>query len=284
MQKFVETNGIKLSYLDHASQSGDGETFIIMHGLTANAHCFDGLVKAGLNARMRVISVDLRGRGLSDKPAKGYTQEDHSKDLVGLLDALGIESAIVGGHSFGGLVTIYTAAHSPERVKKMIILDSGLLHPNVREIIKPSVARLENIYDNYDAFLNTIKNAPYYNGGAWWLEDMEAYYRADVEDMDDGRVRHYSKPDAIEEAAVTGLELDWPTLMEKVTQPGILLHASEPFVPGGDPVLLTEDAKRTADLLSNTAYRHVPGHHLTMLFGDNATVLAQEITDFVYAD
>lgn len=153
----------------------------------------------------------------------------------------------------------------------------------MREIIKPSVARLENVYPDYQSFIRAIQAAPYFNGGDWWLPDMESYYRADVTVADDGTVRHRSAPAAIEEAAVTGLEEDWPALMARADQPAVLLHASAPFVPGGDPVLLTEDAHRTADLLGNCAYQHVAGHHLTMAFGENARTLADAITTFIYS-
>jgi pimeloyl-ACP methyl ester carboxylesterase len=61
-----DTNGIHLHYLDYP---GDGPTLILMHGLTANAHSFAGLIRAGLSPQLPVLAVDLRGRGLSDCPA-----------------------------------------------------------------------------------------------------------------------------------------------------------------------------------------------------------------------
>ena len=59
MNHFIQTNGIRLHYL----QRGHGPTIILMHGLTANAHAFDGVIAADLSASFNVISVDLRGRG-----------------------------------------------------------------------------------------------------------------------------------------------------------------------------------------------------------------------------
>ena len=60
MDKYVETNGIRLHYLDHP---GEGPTLILMPGLTANAHSFAGLVKGGLAPALHVLALDLRGRG-----------------------------------------------------------------------------------------------------------------------------------------------------------------------------------------------------------------------------
>ena len=60
MSFFVETNGIRLHYLDHP---GDGPTLLLVPGLTANCHVFDGLVAAGLGQSLRVLVPDMRGRG-----------------------------------------------------------------------------------------------------------------------------------------------------------------------------------------------------------------------------
>ena len=57
----INTNNINLHYLHY---EGDQPTIILMHGLTANAHAFDGLMAEGLGAAFHVLSIDLRGRGL----------------------------------------------------------------------------------------------------------------------------------------------------------------------------------------------------------------------------
>ncbi len=66
MSQFIKTNHITL----HAIERGAGDTpLILMHGLSVNTHCFDVYFRAGLAGGMRVVAVDLRGRGLSEKPA-----------------------------------------------------------------------------------------------------------------------------------------------------------------------------------------------------------------------
>ena len=65
--RYVETNGIRLHVLDHA---GRGPVVVLAPGLTANAHSFDGLMRAGLADAAHVIALDLRGRGESDQPCR----------------------------------------------------------------------------------------------------------------------------------------------------------------------------------------------------------------------
>jgi len=114
----VPVNEIELHYIHYKS---DAPTLLLMHGLTANAHAFDGLINAGLQESFNILSVDLRGRGLSSKTAFRYSIQDHAEDIIQWLDALQIETISVCGHSFGGLLSTHLAFHYPERFDKLII-------------------------------------------------------------------------------------------------------------------------------------------------------------------
>lgn len=277
-EKYIETNGIELAYAD---SPGDGPTVILTHGLTANLHSYAGLIKAGLGAdEMRVILVDLRGRGRSDKPDSGYSMADHAADIIGLMDGLGIEKAVVGGHSFGGLLTIYMANHFPERIEKMIIIDAGKLHPNVRELIKPSLERLGRSVPSLDEYLAAMRKTPYYHDG-FWVDELDEYYTADVEQQADGSVLPRSKAAAIAEAADKALDEDWDTLMQQATQPAIMIHAPDGFGPSAPAIITDEGAKTTVEMLGNCTYKRMTGNHITMLFGHHANAVVQVIRDFV---
>src|SRR6185437_14750156 len=104
---FINVNNINLHYIDYEN---DNPPILLMHGLTANAHAFDGLVANCLTTHFRVISPDLRGRGQSDHPAFQYSMEDHALDIIGLLDHLNIDKVTLAGHSFGGLLGFYIAS------------------------------------------------------------------------------------------------------------------------------------------------------------------------------
>src|SRR5262245_38449298 len=123
MHYFVTTNNIQLHVLE---KPGIEPTVLLAHGLTANAYCFGPLMAA---LPYRVLALDLRGRGQSDAPVSGYTMPNHTADLIGLLDALELDQVVLGGHSFGGLLTVYTAVHYPRRLRQCLLMDAGLLHP-----------------------------------------------------------------------------------------------------------------------------------------------------------
>lgn len=278
MSHFVETNGINLHYLDYGSENSP--TLILMHGLTANAYSFMGLIKAGLAEKMRVIAVDLRGRGLSDQPATGYTMGDHAQDILSLMDALNIESAIIGGHSFGGFLSIYMAATYPERVQKMVLIDAGILHEKVREMIQPSMDRLGKKLPSWAEYITGVKNSAYFADG-FWDADLEGYYRADVKDLPNGSVMARSSLELITEAADKVLEENWAMLMANATQPAILLQAPDAFGEFGLPILTDENAALTASLLPNCIHKRMAGNHITMVFGKYAAGVTGAIADFM---
>lgn len=278
--KYVETNGIRLHYLDHA---GDGPTLLLFPGLNANAVFFEGLAKAGLVPTLRVVSVDLRGRGLSDAPDTGYTMRDHAADIVGLLDHLQMERVALGGHSFGGLLSYYLAAEYPERVERIVVIDSPAeVSQTVVEQIGPALDRLRMVTPSWDEYLAGVKAMPYYAG--WWDPDLEAYYRADVVERADGSIRSRLDPGKILQALEGTTTVEWMELAKRISAPVLLLRATEPFGPPGYPPILPKDqAQRTLASLSDARMIELAGNHITALFGKPARIAASAIVEFVTA-
>src|SRR6266511_1828943 len=128
--RFAEFSAMRTHYLDFP---GGDPPVVLLHGLSANAHEFCGLIAAGLSPRFRVIAPDLRGRGQTDKPERGYSIGQHAEDVIALLDFLRLDRVVIGGHSFGGLLAIFMGATYPDRISSIVIIDAAIqMHPNVR--------------------------------------------------------------------------------------------------------------------------------------------------------
>jgi pimeloyl-ACP methyl ester carboxylesterase len=97
------------------SVEGSGPPLILIHGIGASRHSWDGLVRE-LRADFRCISYDLRGHGLSPTPAPPYTLDALVDDLEALRCELGIERAHFAGHSLGGMIGPAYARRYPDRV------------------------------------------------------------------------------------------------------------------------------------------------------------------------
>ncbi len=278
MQGYIETNHVRLHYLD---RRGDGPTLILLPGLTANAYVFNGLINAGLGEHFRVLAIDLRGRGQSDAPDGPYDVATHADDVLGLMDALDIDAAIMGGHSFGGLISYYLAANHPERVSMCVAMDAPAeVHLGIMDQIKPSLDRLGMVFPSWIEYLALVKGAPYFNG--WWDPAIEEYYRQDLRINDDGTVQAISAPEHIRAAALATLDIDWSEVVTRIVAPTLLLRAPDPLgSPEVGPIVTREVAERTLQRIANSKLVEIPGNHITMMFGDSAGLIVDEIHRFV---
>lgn len=104
---------------------GEGMPVVFVHGFSNDRFVWEDLA-LGLPEAFRPIAHDLRGHGDSDwSLACRYHLHDHARDLAALFDALPLERATVVGHSLGGNVATLFAARHPERVRSLVLVDSG---------------------------------------------------------------------------------------------------------------------------------------------------------------
>ena len=132
-------NGITISYTD---SGGDSPAVVLSHGYLMDSSMFEPQV-AALAPEYRVISWDERGFG--DTRATGpFTYWDSASDVIGLLDHLGIEQAVLGGMSQGGFLSLRAALLAPARVRGLVLIDSqaGLENPEAA----PAYEQMEQIW------------------------------------------------------------------------------------------------------------------------------------------
>ncbi|MGO9601138.1 MAG: alpha/beta fold hydrolase [Isosphaeraceae bacterium] len=279
---------IPLHYLDHP---GGEPALLFLPGLTAIAPIFEDLINAGLSPRFRSLALDLRGRGKSEAPPAGsspatpaanYTMADHAADVLTLLDTQGIAQAVLIGHSFGGMLALYLAAHHPDRFPQIVVLDAAvsLATPEVRKALEPALARLGAVSPSWDAYLEAIKQLPYFQGV--WEPGLERYFQEYVEIHSDGSVTQRVNREGILAAVEGLLAEDWPAILQGVGQPVLLINAVDSFGPAGSSPLLPRDgALATVAKLASGHYLAVSGNHITMIFGSHAHRVAEAIGDFL---
>jgi pimeloyl-ACP methyl ester carboxylesterase len=105
----------------------DGLPFLLVHGLSSNARTWDGVARRLCELGHAVTSVDLRGHGMSAKPDDGYDFASLALDLLGVLDHLGWEQAVVAGQSTGGNLAVELASRAPTRVAGAVGVDGGFI-------------------------------------------------------------------------------------------------------------------------------------------------------------
>ena len=132
-QSFVErrwssSDGLSLYARDYAAAAGPAKLPVIaIHGLTRNSADFDAIAPLIAQSGRRVLALDIRGRGQSDRAPDPMTYQPpvYAQDVLALMRALGIERAVFLGTSMGGLITMSVAAVRSKAVAAAILNDIG---------------------------------------------------------------------------------------------------------------------------------------------------------------
>jgi pimeloyl-ACP methyl ester carboxylesterase len=123
--RYIRTGGLR----QHAVIGGDGPPLLLVHGWPETWYAWRLLMPV-LARHFRVIAVDQRGIGLTDKPQDGYDSATLAGDLVALMDALGHERFAVVGHDTGYIIGYALAADYPDRVDRVALAEiPGILLP-----------------------------------------------------------------------------------------------------------------------------------------------------------
>lgn len=221
-------------------------TVVAAHGITAS-HVSWAAVARAIPGDLSFVAVDLRGRGASASLPAPFGMRAHCADLLRVLDALGVDSAVAAGHSMGGYVASMLAADHPERVRSLVLVDGGFPLPVpagvapddlVAAVVGPAVARLSMTFASRDEYLEFWRRHPAFTRAEAWNDDVEAYLLYDLEgDASDLRSRVSSaavQADGLEllvdtEAGRAVERVRWPIEIVRVERG--LLDEPSPLVP-----------------------------------------------------
>ena len=192
----INVDGIELQVREYERE---GDAIIFMHFGGANLMVWQSVVPH-FQDEYRLVLVDLRGHGKSDKPQTGYHIDEMARDVIGVMAHLGIERAHVVGSSLGAEVGLSMAANYPDRVISLVC--EGALYSEYGPFgvwqgsepeFKAHVARTlekrrdaaEQVYDSVDALVDASRQV--FEEYGWWNEDVEAMKRYDACEIDAGK-------------------------------------------------------------------------------------------------
>ena len=115
-------NGVRLHYAQQGPQSGPA--IILLHGYSDSSLSFSRVMPL-LPRELRVIALDLRGHGDSDRPDSGYRMQDLADDVLQVMNALTIPTAVIVGHSMGSFVAQTIADRALSRITSLVLLGSA---------------------------------------------------------------------------------------------------------------------------------------------------------------
>jgi pimeloyl-ACP methyl ester carboxylesterase len=119
VEREIETNGTTI----HVRVGGEGPAVLLLHGYGETGDMWAAMA-ADLARDHTVVVPDLRGMGLSAKPAGGYDKKNQAADVAGVLDTLRITQTDLVAHDIGNMVGFAFAMQHPERVTRLVLIDA----------------------------------------------------------------------------------------------------------------------------------------------------------------
>ena len=219
--KWANVGPLRMRYIDWG---GNGPPIMALHGLASSGNWYD-MVANLLSDGYRVIAPDQRGHGQTTQASSGYDWPTLASDITALMDQEDISEAIVLGHSWGGHVASALAAHYPERVQKLIMIDGGFLDARLGEEATwesfSQRVRPRDVTGNREEFLDRLRTQL----ASCWSDDLERIVQTMVYEDEEGQIQDILRPD--NHAQVIRTMWDYPpaSLLPKVQCPSLIIPA-----------------------------------------------------------
>jgi lipase len=184
----IPVTGGALALFRLGSGPGTAEPVIAVHGITGNSHAWLAVDRA-LEGRAALLAMDLRGRGASSSLPPPYGMEAYTRDMLAVLDACGLERAVLVGHSLGAYAVSRFAADHPDRVRAAVLVDGGLTLPEIEGVdpeaflnafLGPALARLELEFATPEEYHAWWRAHPAFAGADVAPEHLIAYADHDL--------------------------------------------------------------------------------------------------------
>ncbi len=234
-----------------------------------------------------VLSLDLRGRGNSDKPLAPYGMAQHARDVAAVLRAFGAESYVIVGHSMGAYIATALAAQEPDLVAGIVLLDGGYFPPMptglsadeiLHLVVGPAViGRLTQTFPSHEIYCEYWRGLPAYPSTEWnaWLEMYLAY------DLSG------DAPNLQPKGSEAGVRADFADMLRRaemtarlqaVRCPTMVIRAEQGMAPG-QPGILSEAVVQAICALVPHAETHTIHDvtHYTILFNPQGVAAVADL-------
>lgn len=270
----VAVDGGQLATSRFGAAHAGAPLVLAIHGITSTSRTWLATARA-LGDRAALAAVDLRGRGRSAELPPHVGLDAHVRDMLAVLDAVGLEHAVVVGHSLGAYIAARLATAHPERVARLVLVDGGLTIPESAGTPDPEQFVEDFLGSTFDRLKMTFANVAAYQ--AWWAAHP-AVAGADVDRAD---LDAYAAYDLVGEppelrSGITaqvvrddGLDLFGEPDAERLSVPAVFLCAPRGMVDDHHPMqpLADVQAWAAADPQQREVIEVPDTNHYTIAWG-----------------
>ncbi|HEX4011524.1 MAG TPA: alpha/beta fold hydrolase [Solirubrobacteraceae bacterium] len=286
----VEVAGGRLATFRLGAQRPDAPLVLAIHGITSTSRTWLAVARA-LGDRAALIAVDLRGRGRSSELPPPFGLDAHVADMLAVLDHVGLERAVVTGHSLGAYIAARLAVRRPDRVDRLILVDGGLTIPESRDVdperfmadfLGPTLARLRMTFPDPAAYVDWWRAHPAVATADIDAGDLEEYATHDLAG-EPPQLRSSVNPEVVRD---DGLDLFGDPDAERLTVPAVLLCAPRGMVDDPNPMqpLTLVERWAAADPRRRRAIPVPDVNHYTIAWGAHGSqMVADAIAEAVAA-
>jgi pimeloyl-ACP methyl ester carboxylesterase len=218
----------------HVGRWGDGDRVVVAaHGITGNHKGWAATARS-LGDDISLVAPDLRGRGRSNTLPGPYGMRAHARDLAAVVDHLGVDDAVLVGHSMGAYAACVAATEEPGRWPALVLVDGGISLPlpdgvdpdaMLAGVLGPALDRLGMEFATEGDYFDFWRSHPAFADRAVWTDDTEAFLLHDL----DGEPPHLRSAASLEAVRADGRELltdrDVRSAYRRIEQPAVLLRA-----------------------------------------------------------
>jgi pimeloyl-ACP methyl ester carboxylesterase/DNA-binding SARP family transcriptional activator len=210
---------------------GQDPAVLYVHGSGMHALRFTAWGEL-LSPEVRVLAVDLRGHGYSDKPPSGYDVDDHVADLLQLIEALELERPIVLGHSLGGSIATFVAEAAGNTLGGLVLLDAVVgdraFTDSAALVLHPFGATLDQRFAGFEEY-QSLWTAE--DDGSQWGRWLDRSRRVELAPLHDGTFRRRALRQALADEWTSVAERDALAALSHVTVPVLVVHGDAPWLP-----------------------------------------------------
>jgi lipase len=240
--RYVQVGDLRFHYLDFG---GDGPPLLFLHATGFHAWVWLPYVHR-FASRFRVLALDQRGHGESDKPPEGYHWDVFGTDLKGFLDALGLDGVRAVGHSKGATAIAAAAAAGTRRLARAVLVEPVLVSaPHLTEPawdnpLSAGARRRRSTWPSRDAMFASLRGKMPFE--TWEEEFVRLYCDHGVADRADGQVELLCPGEIEAQIYAYGALSNGFARLESLAVPTLVVHGAKS--PGFDPKSAAEAIRR----------------------------------------
>ncbi len=268
--------------------AGDAPTVMAAHGITANMWSWSAVARH-LDGRCELVAVDLRGRGQSSEAPPPFGMRRHADDVAAIAHHLGVDRAIIAGHSMGTYVAMTCAERHPALVAGLVLVDGGHALPlpdgmdpqaALDATVGPAIDRLRRVWVDRVEYRTMWSSHPAFSAGL--TPELERYLLSDLTPCEGGFRSVVNETAVRFDGGELLVDADLRALFDRRTEPTTIVRAERGLMDEPTPFmsheLLAEHPHHDWRSIADT-------HHYTVLVSEpGAAAVAQAIVDVAAAD